>query len=284
MKKLVTAFLIILFSSNLTYSQANDAEAMLYNVGFGGISGAVGAMINKKENEKLGKVALKGFLQGSLGGYVTFESKRILRKANNNNDWKLNWCAKIVNAGGTSIKENAALNQDFWEKWHLNIGFNRIEFNTKDKLSISYKIMPVALAYTAGAFFRFDFDPKNSLKYGEVIFKSNDLNGYVGTAIPGCLIYLDTPNYIHNQNNTITHEIIHLYQSNDFSVFNTYYQKPLNSWKQKNKTVNTLDKFLYVEAHYIPLRATYVIATNSSSRYYGNFLEHEAGFYSNTLQ
>ena len=76
MKKLVITFLIILFSSNLTYPQANDTEAMLYNVGFGGISGAVGAMINKKENEKLGKAALKGFLQGSLGGYVTFESKR----------------------------------------------------------------------------------------------------------------------------------------------------------------------------------------------------------------
>lgn len=241
-------------------------------------------MINKKENEKLGKAALKGFLQGSLGGYVTFESKRILRKANNNNDWKLNWCAKIVNAGGTSIKENAALNQDFWNNWHLNIGFSRIEFNTKDKFSINYKIMPVAFAYTADAFFRFDFDPKNSLKYGEFIFKSDYLVGdFVGFAFPGYLVYQDTFNYTYNHN-IITHEIIHLYQSNDFSVFNTYYRKPLNNWKQKSKTVNTLDKILYVEAHYIPLRATYIIATNSSSRYYGNFLEHEAGFYSNTLQ
>src|SRR5690554_1941072 len=251
MKKLVTAFLIILFSSNLTYPQANDTEAMLYNVGFGGISGAVGAMINKKENEKLGKAALKGFLQGSLGGYVTFESKRILREANNNNDWKLNWSAKIVNAGGTSIKENAALNQDFWNKWHLNIGFNRIEFNTKDKFSVNYKISPFAVAYITDAFFRFDFDPKNSLKYGEFIFKSDYLNGYAGTALPNYLVYLkDTPSY----NNIIAHEIIHLYQSNDFSVFNTYYQKPLNNWKQKSKTINTLDKFLYVETHYIPLR------------------------------
>lgn len=53
-------FLIVLLPISSSYSQSNDTEAALYNVGFGGITAAIGAVINKKTEEKFGKVLLKG--------------------------------------------------------------------------------------------------------------------------------------------------------------------------------------------------------------------------------
>lgn len=127
-------------------AQANDAEAALYNVGFGGLSGAIGAIINKKPDDKFGKVFLKGLWQGALGGYVTFESKRILRIAGREGDWKLYWTSNLVNAAGSSIKENAANNKDFWDQWNISIGFNRIEFHTKDAFQSVIKLCLLRLS------------------------------------------------------------------------------------------------------------------------------------------
>ncbi|MUU78524.1 hypothetical protein [Winogradskyella endarachnes] len=80
MRNLILTFLLILISFS-TNAQANDTEAALYNVGFGAEFGTVGAIINKSPDEPLGKVIKKSLWQGALGGYITFESKRILREA-----------------------------------------------------------------------------------------------------------------------------------------------------------------------------------------------------------
>ncbi|QNK77093.1 hypothetical protein H7F37_13390 [Winogradskyella sp. PAMC22761] len=167
---LTLLFLIMCFSSK---AQANDTEAALYNVGFGAVFGTVGAIINKSLDESLGKVIKKSLWQGALGSYITFESKRLLREARRQEQWEYFWAAKLVNAAGTSIKENAALNRDFYDKWHLNIGFSRIEFNTNDRFSIEYKLMPVAFVYNIDALFRSKFELKHSLRVGEFVYSIN---------------------------------------------------------------------------------------------------------------
>ena len=101
---------------------------------------------------------------------MTFESKRILREAQQQNKWEYIWVAKLTNSIGTSIKENSALNKDFWERLHLNIGFNRLEFNFKDNFSVNYKLMPVAFLYTVDAIVRHKFELKKSIQTGEFIF------------------------------------------------------------------------------------------------------------------
>ena len=281
MRTLFLLFFCLILTTNM-HSQANDAEALLYNVGIGGVFSTIGALINKKPNEKIGKVALKGLAQGSLGGFVTFGSKCLLRETQRNEDWKYIWGAKIINAAGTSIKENAAMNRDFWKKWHINIGFNRIEFETNGKFRVNYKLMPIALVYTIDAFFRFDnFEFKRSLSTGEFIFSNSTLKDTKGATLAGYIVVDKT---LVNDYNLITHEIIHLYQSNDFSILNTYYLKPLDEFSKNNKTVSFLNKHLYLELHYIPLRALYGIESKSATNYYDNFFEHEAGYFSNTLR
>ncbi|WP_299525032.1 hypothetical protein [Winogradskyella sp.] len=282
------AFLLFLILTNCLFvrAQANDTEAALYNIGFGAVFSTVGAIINKPKDEPLGKVIKKSLWQGALGGYITFESKRILREAQRQEQWEYFWAAKLVNAAGTSIKENAALNYDFYDRWHLNIGFNRIEFNTKGKFSLNYKLMPIAFVFNIDAIFRYNFELKESLRIGEFIYSSselqtsNNLNNVFAAASAGYIVY---DQMFLDDFKTSVHEVIHIYQSNDFQIFNTYLNKPLANWSSNNSVVNWLNNHLYVEYHYAILRPIYMFETETANSFYDNFLEREAGFYSHTL-
>ena len=286
--KFIFLISMVLLNTHFIKAQVNDTEAALYNIGFGAIFSTIGAVINKTPDEPLGDVIKKSMWQGALGGYVTFESKRLLREAQRKHKWEYIWGAKFVNATGTSIKENAALNKDFWERWHINIGFNRIELNTKDKFSVHYKLLPAAFVYTADAFFRFDFDFEQSLKTGEFVFYfEGDYDSSHAFATAGYMaLNINHLNKFNTQDEVFRlsiHEIIHLYQSNDFSIFNTFINKPLERWSKRQKTVKWINKYLYPEYYYLILRPAYLIESATAESYYDNFFEHEAGFYSEGL-
>ena len=285
MKKLL-AFSFI-FSYSIFFGQARNTspgKELIYNISIGSIIGGIGAVINKKHNEKFGKVAFKGFYQGALGGYVTFESKRLLQTAEKNQDWKLLWCAKIVNAGGISIKENASANKDFWEKWHINIGFNRIEFETKEKFSVNYKVMPVALIYTIGVASQTKFELGKSLKSGEFIFSSSserfNETYSSGVTFPGAIV-LYSP--YKNDFSLLSHEIIHNYQANDFSQFDAFFYKPLSYINNSSETLKKINKYVYYDFRYLPQLFLYKIENSNITYYYENIFEREAGYYSNTF-
>ena len=276
---------ICFFITIRTFAQANDSEALLYNIGVHSVFATVGSIINKSPNEKLNKVILKGFAQGTLGGVVTFGSKCVLRETERQDNINYIWGAKILNAAGTSITENAAMNKDFWVKWHINIGFNRIEFETKDKFKINYKVMPIALLYITDAFFRFDkFELGQTLKTGDFVFSHTNFDlKYRGATLAGYILLV---NGNVSNNSIIVHETVHIYQSNSFTAINTYFQKPLNKMSAKNKTINFINKHIYFDLHYLPLRILDLSQRKplTSSNYYDNFFEHEAGYYSNTLR
>lgn len=189
MRFLYFSVVIIVFNVFPIKGQSNDMEAALYNVGIGTLFSTIGAVINKKPNEPIGKVIKKSVWQGALGGYITFESKRILREAQQQNKLEYIWTAKLANSIGISIKENAALNKDFWEKWHLNIGFNRLEFNFKDSFSVNYKLLPVAFIYTADAFVRHKFELAKSIHAGEFVFSHQNNNYPVASTYAGIILY-----------------------------------------------------------------------------------------------
>jgi len=287
MKSKLLIILIFLFSHNHSFSQAkntSNGKELIYNVSIGSIIGAVGAVINKKHDQKFGNVVFKGFYQGALGGYITFESKRLIKLAEQNNDWKILWCAKIVNAGGISIKENASANKDFWEKWHINFGFNRIEFETKDKFSVKYKVMPVALVYTIGIASQTKLELDKSLKSGEFIFSSNTQRfietNSSGATFPGAIV-LYSP--YKNDFSLLSHEIIHIYQANDFSQFDAFLYKPLNYLDKKSEAMNKINKYIYYDFRYLPQLISFGIEHKKAIYYYDNRFEREAGFFSNSF-
>jgi len=282
MKKTATFFLLLLTAT--LCAQRNDTQAGLYNIGLGSLTGGIGAMINKKPAEKLGPVLVKGLWQGAVGGYTIFESKRLTRLIYQNKELGFSWPSKIVNAAGTSIVENAAANRNLWEKWHINYGFSRIELDLKDSPKVRYKVMPVAFVYTVGVALQTKFELGKTLQTGQFIFSSNtkrweDTNS-IGVAMPGNIVYKPGMESFHN---IITHEIIHLYQLNDLNGINTYMDKPHAYLGSKSDFFKKVDRWIAFDYNTFLSAALYELENINTVRYYDNYFEHEAGYYSNTL-
>lgn len=285
MRKAILFPILLLFICEDIVAQKNNFEAAVYNIGIGSLLSTCGAVINKKKEEKYLPVICKGLWQGGIGGYVTFESKRLLEPAYENADWKLYWSSKILNAAGTSIKENAALNRNFWEQWNMNIGFMRLEFHTHDRFYFKAKVLPVTAIYTIGAAVQTDFELKKSLQTGQIVFSSDsplfESTNSVGVVYAGLMVIKKgyTDNF-----QLYSHEIVHIYQQNDFMVVNNFFHKPAIALAEKYKIVKSISNCVYLDLHYYVPVGIHHYENQKRIYYYDNFLEHEAGYYSNTLQ
>lgn len=278
----VVFFLIFLKPPCAKAQHKNTFEAGLYNIGFGGLIGGIGAVINKKPAEKFGKVFLKGVGQGALGGYLLFESKRLVAKFSSTGNYGYVWPSKLVNAAGTSIIENAASNRNFWERWHINIGFNRLDFYIQRKFKVSYRVMPIALSATFHGFSQGGFHLSESIKTGTFVFKSfrNRFNKRYNffplaeTASNSIIIYeksdLISPVLI-------AHELIHVYQYENFSGINSFLNKPTNHLISNKKWAKIYHKIFYSDFNFLYSHAFYVL----NSDYESKFSEKEAQWYSN---
>jgi hypothetical protein len=280
MKFKIFAFLIIFIFSEKSFSQDTKTEMALYNIGINSIFSGIGALINKKPNEKWHKVLFKGMGQGALGGYLIYESKNLIGKIESDKKWKYGWYGKLINSAGTSIVENASSNRDFWERWHINFGFNRIEFYIKEKFKMKYRIMPISLALTIYSSIGNKFEFKKTFQTGEIIFSSNntEFRGYtIGNIIVINNSEINTPNIY-------SHEIIHVYQYYDFNFINTYLNKSINKWNSKSKAFKSINNIFYLDLQAPILRSLYLLENINRNNYYDNFFENEAGFYSNTIR
>lgn len=276
--KLLTLFLILPF---ISYGQNDRAEMALYNVGLGSIFSGVGAVINKKPDQKWGKVLLKGMYQGALGGYLVYESKNIVGKISENHQLEFGWYAKIVNSAGTSIIENASSNRDMWEQWHINFGFSRLELYTKENLKLRYKVMPVSLFLTVTAATQTRFDARKSFQVGELIFLTHFKDEGIQGVTSGNIIILNSGEI--EIYKVISHEIIHIYQYYDYNFLNTYYNKPSYTLQDKSKIFAKLNRYLYFDLQGPILRGLYELESINQVRYDDNFFEYEARFFSRTL-
>lgn len=272
--KITLLLLVFTFQckNNLNAQHKNNFEAGVFNIGFGALSGGLGAIINKKSNEKTGKVFLKGLAQGALGGYLLFESKRLVNTFYRTEDYIYVWPSKLVNSAATSIMENAAANRNFWERWHINIGFNRFEFYTKDKFKMTYRIMPFALGSTIYGFTQGKLAIYSSLKTGTFVFAAENLNennGPEGIAAANIIIYQKNSEFL--KSSIIAHELIHNYQYESFSVLNTYINKSVLYLESKKNVFEKYNKLFYTDFNYL---SDGLFSLTSKS-----FIENEAEFY-----
>lgn len=281
-----TCVLLFLIYPNTSTAQNNDHQAVIYNMGLGAFVGAIGAVINKKPQEKTSKVFLKGFWQGSLGGFVTFQSKKMIYGFAKSGEAKHAWGSKIVNSVGTSIVHNAASNLDFWEKMYFNFAFNRLEFDVKNNFKVHYQIMPTALFGTIATATQGTIDFESTLKTGHLIFKTDkissefDLVQARGYQITNNILIQNgfSSKY---KSEILAHEIIHIYQYTDFSSVNPFFNKPkailLNN---QNKLVQFYRKWFYTDFNHVVFTNLYSLQGVDPENYYGNFFESEADYYS----
>lgn len=276
-----------MISVSALHSQNNQTEAALFNIGIGSVFSGIGAIINMEPQEKFGKVLFKGMAQGALGGYLVYESKVIAGRIAKEEELTYGWPAKFMNSAGTSIIENAASNRNFWEQWNLNIGFNRIEFHTKERFQIKYKIQPVAFLLTAYTAFLNKFEPVVSLKTGEFIFSGNsywnssgDFRGAaIGTAI---ILNPDKTDFYYN---TVSHEMIHVFQYHDFNVLNSYMKKPLQQFEEGSGFFRKMNKIFHYDINVFIFSGLYQMEhfgedLQTFEGYYSNYFEKEAYLFS----
>jgi hypothetical protein len=246
-----------------------DFKQGIYNIGLGSVIGGVGAVINKKPDEKTGKVFLRGALQGALGGYLVFESKRMIREFGKTENYSYVWGSKIVNAAGNSIIENASNNNRYWESWHINFGFNRIEFNPRSTESkIKYRIMPFSLIATASAFTVAKLNLARTAKTGTFVFTAEKLPySKIVEAHPLGLASLNSiiiAYGLESDHNAVltAHELIHTYQYEELSGFNAFL-KPVNQQlDSKYNTVKTYHKYFYTDWNALIKMLSYSIDNN----------------------
>ncbi|MDC0176590.1 hypothetical protein OAJ14_00325 [Polaribacter sp.] len=277
---------LVLFGTHQIKAQNNDSQAVIYNIGLGGFFGGLGAVINKKPNEKLGKVFIKRLWQGSLGGLVIYKSKKLVYNFSNSGDFKDAWGSKILNSIGNSIVHNAASNTNFWEKMYLNFGFNRLEFSLKNKFKVQYQIMPLSLLATVVSSTQGSFDFKNSIKTGHFIFKTSyiDFNGSEQSGSGSAS--LNNINLLNNlsqkiERKVIAHKIIHVYQYNDFSNINPVFNKPKKLFlNNDNKVVQFYRKWFYSDFNGLLKVALNELENQNRQDYYDNYFEKEADYYS----
>lgn len=272
--------IIALFSFTSTYSQDSEFEYGLLNIVSGAVVGGIGAVINKKPNQKIHKVLGKGFVQGALGGYLVFESKRLLRTFVMKENYAYVWPSKVINSAGTSIIENAAANRDFWERWHLNLGFTRLDIFTKDRLHFQYRIMPFSLFRAIQLTqLNSDIDWKKSLKLGVLVFLRNEISFGEFSNVQGA----QASNHISLKRNvagisTEGHELIHVYQNNQFSGFNSYYSKIDDYLRGASKAYNLYQKIFYTDFNSPIFRGLYKFGRSQAKTSRENLFEKEAYF------
>ena len=271
------SLIFVLCSGQLFSQEKNYVGAALFNIGFGGVVAGVGAVINKTPNQKTGKQFLKGFSQGALGGYLLFESKRMIGRFAKTGNYACVWPSKLVNSAGASIIENAAANNGFLEQWHFNFGFTRFEMRTKDSLNFQCKIMPFALGGVIYGFANGKLAINETLKTGSIMFTSSNLyekSGVLGIAAANTIVYQKN-NGIANNELVIGHELIHAIQYEQSFGINTYLDKPLKKIENNKKWFKKYQTIFYSEFNFLIDTAIYGL----NSDYNKNLYEKEAFFY-----
>lgn len=242
MTNLKILILAILFSIS-SKAQHNDTQAATYNIISGAIIGGIGAIINKKTNQKTHKVVFKGIGQGALGGYIVFESKRLIRNFADTGNYAYVWPSKLINSAGNSIVLNASSNRNFWERIYLHIGFGHFEYDYMAKKKFKARILPTSLLGGIYSFTQGNLDLKRSLYTGNLIFTSYTNFEYRGRATANHILINKT--LLTERSNVIAHELIHTYQYEDLMGINTYLD---NSWiaqTNKNKFWEKYDALFY---------------------------------------
>jgi len=279
--------IIFLFYNVFANSQPRrddtDFKLFAYNVGFGGLTAGIGAIINKPKETPAYEAFWKGFYQGCLGGTLQYGGKKMVYQIAKHENYWYGLPAKLVHCAGASIVENAAMNRHFGRYWNMDLGPLRFDFafNTDDnpfRIRFSPMILYDIVAIKAQSSNSY-VDWGKSLKMGTLTFYTNEpLHGrrnqdVVGTAYSKAFIYTHRTN---NTYKTVAHELIHLFQYREHLVFNAWIN-PLTS-KASPKLKNIFHNYIYFEPPYIT-PFYHIQGYHTKERYYRNFYEYEAEWF-----
>ncbi len=285
-KKHIVFFILFSFCFSEIKAQNIEAKVISYNVLVGGISAGIGALINKKKDQKWHKVFAKGFIVGMGGGALVYAGKKINIMVAKKQELGYAWVSRAVFSAGNSIVENGAANRDFWSQWHYDVGFVRLELKTNGPVSLTPRFMPSTfggIVFMAVNSNRFDLN--TSLRSGSVTFRTNRIR-YAPTLMASTssngFLFVDTLNNSQHFYDTYAHEMVHAFQFQEFSGVNNYFIPLSDKWKTNSTTFRKISKWIYFDLNYELMLGNYFIVQGGfrGQLYCRNYLENEAEFLS----
>jgi hypothetical protein len=252
-----------------------ERQLFIYNVGFGSLTSGIGAVINKSKGTDWKHAFLKGCWQGGIGGALSFAGKKAAYLITKNQNLLYGWPSKLLHAAGTSIIENAALNEPFLQNWNIDYGPIRFDFSINGQSRPKIRLLPYGLYAIIVASRNAYFDPGTTLLTGNVSFYSRSEyvqvrgGSFKGVSYGRSFVYADRI----VQSYVIPHELIHIYQFREYQVFNTWF-KPLTH-KVTNKTIRKIfDRYVFADIPFFS--GFYLLEYSKTYNYFRNFYEFEA--------
>jgi hypothetical protein len=266
--KFLFSFILI---SNFSFAQ-QERKVFLYNLGFGGLTSGIGAIINKPKTSDWKKYFIKGLWQGSIGGVLNYSGKKTIYLINKNESLVYGWPAKLLHHAGTSIIENASLNEPFLQNWNLDFGPVRFDFSFGNEKKLRVRFLPSSIYSIIDGFNEGRFSLSTTLLTGNLSFKRATYfpDGSFGYSTGRGITYIDYYYKYHS----IAHELIHQFQFNEYQVFNAWF-KPLIPKLKSENIKRAFEKYIYFDLPYF-LPAYALEGQSYGPKYYRNFFEFEA--------
>jgi hypothetical protein len=260
-------------------AQQYEARSVVYNTVLGGVSAGIGAIINKKKDQKWYDVFVKALVIGGGGGVVMYTGKKLNTLITNENNISYGWLSRSVFCAGTSIVENIAAGRNFWSVWHYNIGFMRFEYDCEAK-KFQPKIMPAALGATFFLAVQSHLDLLASLRSGTPTFRAHRISyqpALVGSTVTNAFLLNDTLTTGRTFYDLYAHEMIHSFQFEEFSGINHFFIPYTNKWETTSPAFKRAHRWIYGDLnHELMLFNYFAIQGGSKRNYCNNFLENEA--------
>jgi hypothetical protein len=267
--------LILVFFPAVIFSQHQERKVFIYNIGFGGLTAGVGAVINKKKDESLKKSFIRGFWQGSVGGLFNYSAKKTIYLIDKNKNFGYAVPARLLSSAGNSIIQNAALNEPFLRNWSLDYWFFRFDFSATAEKKFKIRMLPETILATAISLPKGKFDINTTLLTGIIAFKTKhpittERGKHSGLNYGRAFIYSDSSAKHH----VVSHEIIHEFQYREYLVFNSYL-KPAVSKMKNTGLKKILTKYIYPDVPYFGL--FYMLeGVHPGEKLFRNYFEFEA--------
>lgn len=265
-------------------AQDYRGPALLYNGLIGAVSGGVGSVINKHKDQKWYRAFAKGFLVGAGGGMIMYGGKRLNSLISSRSELSYGYLSRFVFDAGNSIVENAAANRNFWEVWHYDVGFIRIELETK-RLKVRPRVMASTFAGTVFLATQGRFDVRTSFASGTPTFRTKSIS-YApklnGSTLTNAFLLNDTLRINQFYYDIYAHEMIHTFQFRELAGINYFFNPWKAKWRERSKWYAKLSPWIYGDLNYELYGINYFFINGGpeGKNYCRNFLENEAEYLS----
>ncbi|TRX48050.1 hypothetical protein FNH22_29740 [Fulvivirga sp. M361] len=286
MKNTGFILLLILLSIN-AQCQSNEfrnqrAQLAVFNIGFNGLIGGVGRLINNEENISGFQAFTKGFYQGAIGGAISHIGLSLTHQIQKQQNISYAWPARLVNSFGTSIIQNSAEGRRMFDRLHLNLFVTRLEYYPYQKrftgrlfTSSIYGILVVGK--------NAKFNLKKSLQTGILYFESSQSFSLPGLGASGLAtgqvssIGMNTDLTQDDFYNVYAEETAHILQFDRKVGGNAILSKANKKLSNVSKVYNSLSKYIYFDLNGPLFWLGYKLAGTTHNC---NFFEQEAVNYS----